>query len=309
MSETILVIDDHFETLRLTSLILKRKSYKVLTAQSGAGGLEIARQKRPDLVLLDIMMPEMDGIEVCRQMRSQPGLDSVPIMMFTARSHDADREEALQAGASDYIVKPTRPKELLERVQDVLSKTQMLTMEPTMSSGQHIAVGLLAARAGLDTHSVATRFAHVLANTDRSTTLVEPLGRPVTRPKIALNGFSKQPDFDAAAVEAGELVVVDLGHTVSPAMRDVLPHLSHLIVCFSADLMVILDAEEKLRSLADELPASVRLHGLMIEESAEAATISRDKVEALVHQPILDIIHADHALDQYQQVVAKLLNC
>lgn len=122
MSEKILVIDDHFETLRLTSLILKRKSYTVLTAQSGAGGLELARQSKPDLVLLDIMMPEMDGIEVCRQLRADTAFDNVPIMMFTARSREADRGEALRAGASDIVVKPTRPRELLDRVGEMLSK-------------------------------------------------------------------------------------------------------------------------------------------------------------------------------------------
>ena len=306
MSETILVIDDHFETLRLTSLILKRKSYKVLTAQSGAGGLEIAKQSKPDLVLLDIMMPEMDGIEVCRQMRSESMFDNVPIMMFTARSHEADREEALQAGASDYIIKPTRPKELLERVEDILSKTHEIVVPAMPATRGHVAVGLLAARAGLDTHAVATRLAHVFANGERATTLVEIVGRPVHRPKMSLNGFKKQESFDAAAIEQGELMVVDLGHQLSSEMTAVLPHLSHLIVCFSADLMVILDAEERLRTLADELPPSVKLHALMLE-SAETPVIARERVEDLVRQPVLDIIHAEHDLDQYRELAERLL--
>ena len=307
MSEKILVIDDHFETLRLTSLILKRKSYTVLTAQSGAIGLEIAKQEKPNLILLDIMMPEMDGIEVCRLLRADALFHNVPIMMFTARAHESDREEALKAGASGYVVKPTRPKELLARVEEALAKPiESQVVRKHVNQG-YVAVGLMAARAGLDTHSVAINLAHAFANTKRPTTLVELLELPAHRPKASLNGFKKQPQFDAGSIQAGELLVIDLGHKLADEMRPILAQLSHIIVCFSADLMVILDAEAQLNALEAELPRHVQRHGLMLQ-SAEGVMIGRSKVEALLQQPMLDTIDVEYNDEQYRQLVAQLIN-
>ena len=306
MAEKILVIDDHFETLRLTSLILKRKSYTVVTAQSGAGGLELAKQDKPDLILLDIMMPEMDGIEVCQRLRADPAFRDTPIMMFTARSHEADRDEALQAGATDYIVKPTRPKELLERVEEILAKPATTRLVHPYSANGHIAVGLLGARAGLDTHLVATHLAHAFANTERPTTLVELQGMPQHRPKSSLNGFTKQPQFDTEAIETNELLVVDLGHRILPAMEPILAQLSHIVVCFSADLMMILDAEAQLRALETQLPRHVQRHGLMLQ-SADNELIGREKVETLLQQSVLDVIDIEYNHEQYQQLVRQLI--
>lgn len=122
MSYKILVIDDHSETLRLITLVLERHGFIVSTATNGQAGIQRALTILPDLILLDIMMPMMSGIDVCRALRAEKRLDNIPIVMFSARSQIEDKNDAYAAGADEYIVKPTRPQELIERVQAIIDK-------------------------------------------------------------------------------------------------------------------------------------------------------------------------------------------
>jgi two-component system, OmpR family, KDP operon response regulator KdpE len=114
MAEKILVIDDEEPTLQLTSLLLERKGYEVLKALRAEEGLKKAYRNHPDLVLLDIMMPEMDGWELCRRLRE---LSDVPIIFLTAKTDVKDRVKGLEMGADDYIVKPFDNDELVARVR------------------------------------------------------------------------------------------------------------------------------------------------------------------------------------------------
>lgn len=123
MSEKILVVDDHAETRNLVAVILKRLGYDVHMAESGPVGLEVADRENPDLVLLDVMMPEMDGYEVCRRLRGHPQLKEVPIIMFTAKSRPSEKWEGFEAGANDYLVKPTNTEELGKRVRTILDNS------------------------------------------------------------------------------------------------------------------------------------------------------------------------------------------
>ena len=129
MSNKILVIDDHKETLELVTLVLKKQGYRVYTAQSGRAGLNLAIQDKPDLVLLDAMMPDMDGFSVCREIRKHPKLSTVPVIMLTAKSQADEKWEGFQAGATDYLIKPTNAEELNKRVNTILENKQ--TKEPT----------------------------------------------------------------------------------------------------------------------------------------------------------------------------------
>ncbi len=114
MAEKILVIDDEEPTLQLISLLLERKGYEVLKALRAEDGLKKAYRNHPDLVLLDIMMPEMDGWELCRRLRE---LSDVPIIFLTAKTDVKDRVKGLEIGADDYIVKPFDNDELVARVR------------------------------------------------------------------------------------------------------------------------------------------------------------------------------------------------
>jgi DNA-binding response OmpR family regulator len=118
-SKTVLVVDDDVKTVELIKLYLNRDGYSVLAAYDGAGALRLARESRPDLIVLDLMLPGVDGLEVCRSLRSE---SDVPIIMLTARTTDEDKLTGLGLGADDYVSKPFSPRELAARVRTVLRR-------------------------------------------------------------------------------------------------------------------------------------------------------------------------------------------
>lgn len=122
MPDKILVIDDHEETRRVVKFILEQRGYDVLNAGSGATGLEMAVEEQPDIILLDVMMPGINGVEVCRRLRADSKFDDVPIIMFTAKDQVDDKWAGFEAGADDYLTKPTDPEELDRRIQVLLKR-------------------------------------------------------------------------------------------------------------------------------------------------------------------------------------------
>jgi DNA-binding response OmpR family regulator len=125
MTEKILVIDDEDTTLQLIGMLLERRGYEVIRAMRAEDGLRKAYRTHPDLVLLDIMMPEMDGWEVCRRLRE---LSDVPIIFLTARSETKDVVKGLEMGADDYVVKPYDNEELIARVRAHLRRSPAPTI-------------------------------------------------------------------------------------------------------------------------------------------------------------------------------------
>ncbi len=117
--KSVLVIEDDPNTANLVALYLKNEGFTALQANDGEAGLALARRHRPDLVILDLMLPKMDGWEVCRQLRKQ---SEVPVIMLTARGEEIDRVSGLTLGADDYVVKPFSPRELVARVKAVLRR-------------------------------------------------------------------------------------------------------------------------------------------------------------------------------------------
>lgn len=124
MSTTILVVDDDPQILRLVRSYLEQAGLTVVTVQDGDDVLPAIRAHRPDLVVLDLMLPGKDGIEITRSVRQDPALAELPIVMLTARVDDIDRILGLEIGADDYITKPFNPREVLARVKAVLRRTQ-----------------------------------------------------------------------------------------------------------------------------------------------------------------------------------------
>jgi len=122
----ILVVDDEQAVLDLLVYNLRKAHYDVLTAANGRQALELARQVDPDLILLDLMLPEVDGLDVCRELRHA---SKVPIIMITARGEEVDRVVGLELGADDYICKPFSVRELMARIKAVLRRTQPGEME------------------------------------------------------------------------------------------------------------------------------------------------------------------------------------
>ena len=120
MATRILVVDDDRKIVDLVKAYLEKDGYRVLTAYDGLQALDLARQKRPDLIVLDLMLPELDGLDVCRILRGEG--NKVPIIMLTAKTTEADKLIGLDLGADDYVTKPFSPRELLARVRAVLRR-------------------------------------------------------------------------------------------------------------------------------------------------------------------------------------------
>jgi two-component system phosphate regulon response regulator PhoB len=120
----ILVVEDEEDIRQILAYNLGQSGHEVLTADRGAAGLDLARKERPELVLLDLMLPDVSGLEVCRQLKSDPTLREVPVMMLTARSEEIDRVVGFELGADDYVVKPFSVRELILRVQAVLRRSR-----------------------------------------------------------------------------------------------------------------------------------------------------------------------------------------
>ncbi len=118
----ILLVDDEPDILDFVSYNLKAEGYKVSTAASGKAGVSKAKEFKPDLILLDVMMPEMDGIEACDQIRKLPGLENTVIAFLTARGEDYSQVAGFEAGADDYITKPVKPKVLTSRLKALLRR-------------------------------------------------------------------------------------------------------------------------------------------------------------------------------------------
>ena len=134
----ILVVDDEQDILEFLSYNLQKEGYNTTTADNGRSAIELAKQKTPDVIILDIMMPEMDGVETCRHLRQMPELDQTIITFLTARSEDYSQVAGLDAGADDYITKPIRPRVFLSRIQALLRRRRISGQE---DPGQRYTVG------------------------------------------------------------------------------------------------------------------------------------------------------------------------
>jgi two-component system, OmpR family, alkaline phosphatase synthesis response regulator PhoP len=130
MGQRILVVDDDRQIVRLVQSYLEQSGYTVLTASDGAAALRIIRAERPDLVVLDLMLPDQDGWAITRTVRADPHTARLPILMLTARVEDADRIIGLELGADDYVTKPFNPREVVARVRAILRRVGGGASEP-----------------------------------------------------------------------------------------------------------------------------------------------------------------------------------
>ena len=137
--QTILVIDDDELVSRTLQRALKLYEYQVMVANSGTEGLHVARRHRPDLLVLDVVMPGTDGYQVCRQVRGDPILKNVPILFLTAKSKDEDKIEGFRAGGDDYLAKPFNMQELQLRIRAILRRS--VTFEEEVQNNNQVRVG------------------------------------------------------------------------------------------------------------------------------------------------------------------------
>ncbi|MCE1252067.1 MAG: response regulator transcription factor [Anaerolineae bacterium] len=129
MNELILVVDDEQKIVKIARDYLEQNGFKVISASDGITALAMARHEKPDLIVLDLMLPGMDGLDVCRSLRRE---SDVPVIMLTARSEETDRLIGLELGADDYITKPFSPRELVARVRSLLRRAQGSVKQPDL---------------------------------------------------------------------------------------------------------------------------------------------------------------------------------
>lgn len=135
MSKKILIVEDEKNIVDILSFNLGREGYETLEAYDGAAGLKLALEEDPDLILLDIMLPRMNGFDVCKAVREKN--TSIPIIMLTAREEESDKVFGLELGADDYITKPFGVRELMARVKVNIRRTEMLTAQPAAPTAQN----------------------------------------------------------------------------------------------------------------------------------------------------------------------------
>lgn len=195
MTYKLLIIDDHPETLDIISRVLKQQGFAIIAVDSAVRGLSLAESERPDLILLDGMMPEMDGWEVCRRIRANEEISSTPIIMFSAVNKAEQKLAGFEAGADDYLTKPTEPVELAERVkallegikprhditsgeleaiENIAASKKGMTAHHTMAlAAENNLIAVLGVRGGVGTTTLSLNLAYCLAQSNHDTVLVD----------------------------------------------------------------------------------------------------------------------------------------
>lgn len=158
MPEKILIVDDDLETLRLVGVMLQRQGFEISAANTGELAITMAKKEIPDLIVLDIMMPVVDGYRVAREIRNDPTTAQIPILMFTAKSQVDDKVAGYDAGADDYLTKPVHPAELTAHVKALLSRhTRPLPYLPARKGG--FVIGVVGCKGGLGVSTLALNLA------------------------------------------------------------------------------------------------------------------------------------------------------
>ena len=160
MSQKILIIDDDIDTLKLVGIMLERKGFDIQAATTGKKGLRAAKDELPDLILLDVMIPDLDGYQIARELRASPETESIPIIMFTAKSQVDDKVEGLEAGADAYITKPARPRELFAQVNSILKRAPQRGPSPQPAQEDTSSlIGIMSAKGGIGVSTLAVNVA------------------------------------------------------------------------------------------------------------------------------------------------------
>jgi len=199
---TVLIIDDDANTLRLIGYMLERGGFEVQLAGDGEDGLAKAFKQPPDLIVLDVMMPGVDGYQVCEQLRANPRTATIPVIILTARSQRIDQQTALEVGADLYLPKPVAPEELIASVNELLSRPPGARPSVTAEAPTRRLISVFSLRGGVGVTSLATNLAVALAQQYGDTVSLVDLSLTAGHAAIMLN---LRPKRTVAHLLAGEL--------------------------------------------------------------------------------------------------------
>jgi CheY-like chemotaxis protein/MinD-like ATPase involved in chromosome partitioning or flagellar assembly len=204
MVEKILIIDDDVDTLKLVGLMLQKQGYQIIAAANGEQGLMQAEAENPDLILLDVMMPELDGYEVAKRLRANTLTSNTPILMFTAKTQLDDKVAGFESGADDYLTKPTHPTELSAHVKSLLARSSKgrVSSLPLAVEKRSFTIGIMAARGGQGVTTTAVNLGDALRIATKGDVIVAEL-----RPGMGTLG----PDMgETDPEELSELLLANL---------------------------------------------------------------------------------------------------
>ena len=318
MTKTILVVDDDPDTLTLIGLTLQRGGFKVIKAQGGQQALNLLTHNRPDLVILDVMMPQMDGYEVCREIKADPRTADLPIVMLTAKAQTQSQLDGFRAGAIDYITKPVHPKDLVARIQTVLARAQ----SSTPANGARV-IAVSGARGGVGASTLAVNLAAALTATGRavlvdlelSGTAALQLGLTPTRGLNDLIGYEVEP-IEPASIAAAltphasglqlmasadspidparalvilnhllsscEVCVIDLGAGLGPLVRALAPRANNFLLATDADRASLTQAGRLLNMLMEAGLSASAIQLVWINRQDIPADLARASIQAVV---------------------------
>lgn len=192
----VLVVEDEPDVRRLVCYSLKKAGFRVTEAPDGLSGLRAGRQERPDAIILDLMLPEMRGEEVCRQLKADASTAGIPVIMLTAKAQPEERIAGLELGADDYVAKPFSPRELILRVQAVLRRLRAASPEGVVSAG-----GLEFDRANLEIRRDGQRLDLTAIEFKLLATLMEKRGRVLTRDNLLRGVWGYRGSVDTRTVD------------------------------------------------------------------------------------------------------------
>jgi DNA-binding response OmpR family regulator len=207
MGAKILVVDDEPNALHMISYALQAEGYEVVFAQNGAEAISKAQTEAPDLVILDVMMPDMSGIEVCEQLRKSQETLNLPIIMLSAKTQVSDKVSGLEAGADEYLTKPITPQELVARVKALLGRYHQVSRSLPKKPGK--VLGFMGAKGGVGTTTVALNVATALVTQGKMVVAAE------IRPSYGtfsaqLNLIQPQGLFSLLELDPGNIVERDI---------------------------------------------------------------------------------------------------
>lgn len=196
MDDTVLIVEDEADVVDLLRYNLNKAGFSVLIANDGLQGLEMARANRPDVVVLDLMLPGMDGKTVCRSLKKDPETEALPILMLTAKSEPAERVQGLEIGADDYVTKPFSPRELVLRVQGLLRRSRTSNRPETVEVDDFVVN-----KNAFEIRLAGTRLDLTTTEFKLLTLLIERRGRTQSRETLLYDVWGYQNVIDTRTVD------------------------------------------------------------------------------------------------------------
>ena len=334
MAAKVLIVDDDVETLRLVGLMLQRQGFQIVAANNGKQAVALAKSELPELIVLDIMMPELDGYEVTRQLRKDPHTASIAILMFTAKSQVADKVTGYEAGVDDYLTKPIHPAELVARIKALLSRGKLRGAAEVVSPKGYM-VGCIAAKGGIGISTTLFNLGIVLHQRHKLDAIVAEL-RP-GQGSMALDlGFdspeslnkllqSQPAEITSAAIESqllrtsyGVRLLMASSHIQDAALRtqteqiqqltSCLPELAQVVLLdigasFILNINQVLSNCHELIVATEPYPSSIQRTRLLLEDVGKVG-FGKSK---LLHLVAINRLRADIQLSitQMQEILGR----